>query len=131
MILQTQWFNDPDRKKLKQLVETLMERQTTQAINRQSYEAEDQQALYMCSVAGGQTVCYQLLKYLLIDPVNTKKPWVARTNIDKPLVKKHFIAYIDDLVQWLNRQPPSLNYSALVHTQTILNLLTKLEIQDG
>lgn len=125
------WFNEPSRPELKKFIEKNIDRQMITMGSPAIYDSEDKPTLYKMGMSGGQLACYQLLYYLLIDQTNRPSLVRADQYITESLNSSQFLNYKEKLLQRLMSRAPSTNYCGLVYHQTIINLLSKLELKDG
>jgi hypothetical protein len=123
------WLKEPGRIALKKFLEDNIARQMRSFGNPALYESEDESTLYKLAISGGQLSCYQLLYYLLID--QSVKPAIAREDVSESLNTAQFKEYVKKVLQRFTHRPPATTYSGGVYNQTIINLLSKLEISDG
>lgn len=124
------WFVQPKRYDLVKHLDNEMYEATSKMIDYNLYNQSDVDVVYKVSALGAWITVLHLIRYLAVDP-SGRRPWVARKSIKEPLELTKFKEYITDIITWLTHQPPNNNYSALVHTQAVVNFLTTMEFDNG
>jgi len=128
-IMQKRWFNARPRTNLSNFVDQELYNTMSLTAHLATHDSDDKDVLYKQAVTSGLMTCLMFIKYACVDP-SVRKPWFARKPIKQILDFKEFKSYSDDVVMWLNTQPPSSNYSALVYISTIIKFLTTMEFKD-
>ena len=128
--INTKWFNQPKRHDLAKFVQDELNDANSKLVDYSLYTQPNDEVTYRMSVLGAWVTVLHFINYLAVDPT-IRKPWIVRKSIKQPLELKQFREYIGEVVGWLNGQPPNPNYSALVHTQSIINFLTIMEFDNG
>lgn len=124
------WFSEPTRHSLASYVKSESDKNTTRVVDFSLYDETESDFSYKMSVFGAWQVVLQLIYYIGVDP-NSRRPWLAHRVVSDPLELKQFKSYIDEVIGRLTSRPPSVNYPALVHVHTVINILTTMEYKDG
>lgn len=128
--IKKRWFSEPRRHSLSSFVQEQTNENAVRMTDFSLYDQPTEEYSYKVSVLCAWQVVLQLIQYIGVDPTN-KRPWLAHRKIKEPLELNQFKGYIDEVVQRLTSRPPNVNYPALVHIHTVINLLTIMEYQDG
>lgn len=124
------WFKSPTRHEFTTYIQERMSDVTKQMVDYNLYDQPSTDVTYSVSVLGAMITVLNLISYLAVDPTG-RRPWLARTQVKHKLDINEFKEYIGQVVTMLNTTPPSTNYAALVHIQTVINFLTTMEFNNG
>lgn len=128
-VFQKRWFNARPRTELIKYIDQHLQLNLDNITGFHTHSSDDKDVIYKMAVASGLIACLMFVKYACVGD-NLRKPWFARRAIKQILDLNEFKSYSEEVVTWLNVQPPNLNYSALVYTNTIIKFLTTMEFRN-
>lgn len=126
MKLDRKLFRDPSRKSLENFLNDKISNIHSHLTNGSVLSDADEQSAHKAAMTSGTLSVLLMIKYLCTDNKQVK-PWIVRKSSTTKLDFKQFTEYSEQVVQRLTRQPPSVNYGALVHIQSIISILTTME----
>ena len=125
-----EWFQEHPRSRIDKIVSEEIAKVHVDLSNISLHNQEDRKVLYHIGVATGRLTYLMMIRYLCVDPTEDK-PWCIKKSITSKLGFEDFKSVCQETAKRLLRRPPMAEYSALVHFQTLTNLLTMMEFNNG
>lgn len=126
MIIQKKLFIGNQRKALDEYISGQITSLHKHMTNNSHYSEDDHEYMHKAAMLAGTMTCLQMIRYLCVDNKGLK-PWIVHTRIEDKLDFNQLKEYSEAVVHKLSKRIPHANYGALVHTQTIISVLTTME----
>lgn len=130
MKLEHKLFNEKGRNSLRQIINERINKQATNSISLSLVNQPNESANHQVAVSLAYSAFYQYLNYVLVD-TKSHKPWFVKNKIYKVLSLSEFNEHMRTTSNWIASKPHSQHYMGLVVILTILNLINKMEKDNG